>query len=68
ACPPEDCGGLGGYADCVKVATGKLVPDEDDDMHRLVVWLDGWKPEEFKPENVVFENPRKRFLESFEED
>ena len=68
ACPPEDCGGLGGYAGCVKVATGELVPHEDDDDFRLIAWLDGWQPEKFSPKDVVFENSRTRFLESFEED
>ncbi len=68
ACPPEDCGGLRGYEGCVKVATEELVPHEDDDDFRLIAWLDGWQPENFTPKDVVFENPRTRFLESFEED
>lgn len=68
ACPPEDCGGLGGYDTCVKLATGKAVFNEDDDSRSLLVWLDGWQPEKFNPKDVVFENPRTRFLASFEED
>jgi hypothetical protein len=69
ACPPEDCGGLGGYADCVKAATSKVIPDEDDDELRgLLTWLGGWNPEKFSPKDVVFENPTKRFLDSFKED
>ena len=68
ACPPDDCGGLGGYADCVKAAAGKVIPDEDDERRRLLTWLNGWTPEKFNPKDVVFENPMRRFLDSFKED
>lgn len=68
ACPPEDCGGLGGYAGCVEVATSKAISDEDDEALALLTWLDGWNPETFNPKDVVFENPAKRFRDSFNED
>ena len=41
AFPPEDCGGTGGYEECVRVATGKI-----QERERLR-WLDGWTPEKF---------------------
>jgi hypothetical protein len=68
ACPPEDCGGIGGYTGCVEAATSKAVPEEDDEALALLTWLDGWSPEKFNPKDVLFENPAKRFLDSFEED
>lgn len=43
ACPPEDCGGPGGYAECCEVATGKK---KDKEMKS---WLGNWKPEAFAP-------------------
>ena len=39
--PPEDCGGLGGYENCLMVSAGK----EDDD--ELREWLSDWNPERF---------------------
>ena len=39
AFPPEDCGGIGGYEDCMQIATGKR-----KDPERLE-WLEGWHPE-----------------------
>jgi len=37
--PPEDCGGLGGYENCIEVAAG------GDDADELREWLGDWKPE-----------------------
>ena len=68
ACPPEDCGGPGGYAGCAQAAAIKTVSDEDDEALALLTWLDGWTPEKFDHKEVVFENPRKRFLETMEND
>jgi len=65
ACPPEDCGGIGGHADCVKAATSKASSDENDEFGRLRTWLNGWTPEEFAPKEVVFESSRRRFLATF---
>ena len=64
ACPPENCGGIGGYARCVKAVTGKVSPDMDEDF---LNWLGDWNPTGFNKDDVVFESPRVRFLESFEE-
>lgn len=41
--PKEDCGGVPGYKDCVRVATtGK-------DKDGLLEWLEGWHPDKFDP-------------------
>lgn len=62
ACPPEDCGGLGGYEDCVRLAGGEMPLDDEGENERLKDWLGDWDPEEFAPGEVVFEDPRERFL------
>ena len=41
AFPPEDCGGIPGYEECVRVANGGKDPE------KLREWLDGWDPEKF---------------------
>ena len=41
AFPPEDCGGISGYWECVRVARG------GKDQEGLRKWMQGWKPEEF---------------------
>jgi len=46
AFPPDDCGGLPGYEECVRVANG-----ERDDRG-LRDWLDGWHPEKFDLEKT----------------
>lgn len=50
AFPLEDSGGLGGYEDCVAVATGRLSDEERRE------WLGGWDPEAFDLTEV-----KKRF-------
>ena len=46
ACPPEDCGGSGGYERISEIfETGK--DPWDDDVDALKEWLDDWKPEAF---------------------
>ncbi len=59
--PPEDCGGEGGYYRCVKAVKGK------DDSEGLLEWLDGWRPDDFSPEMIVFDSPRERFKLALEE-
>lgn len=44
-----------------------VIPDEDGEALALLTWLDGWTPEKFNPKDVVFENPARRFLDSFKE-
>lgn len=64
ACPPEDCGGIEGYEELLKV-----LADSSHDEHKdMVEWLTGhaknywpYKPDEFDPGSVKFDNPKKRF-------
>lgn len=46
AFPPEDCGGLPGYEDCLRVASG------GDDPDGLGDWLGDWDPERFDLDRV----------------
>jgi len=46
AFPPDDCGGLPGYEECVRVAIG------GHDNHGLREWLNGWHPEKFDLERT----------------
>ncbi len=70
ACPPEDCGGIGGYADLVKVLRGR----RNEEYRSMESWLKGhaknywpFEPEKFEPDKVRFDNPRKRFRIAFED-
>jgi len=49
ACPPEDCGGIWGYENLLRV-----VADPEDPEHgEMLEWLGGaWDPEEFDPAMV----------------
>ncbi len=67
ACPPEDCGGPGGYANCVMLAGGGRPFEDEEENRRLKVWLGDWRPEKFVPADVAFEDPRTRFLETMED-
>lgn len=56
AFPPEDCGGLSGYEQCVDVATGRQ--DTSDvygphDLDDLREWLGEWDPEAFDREQTA---------------
>lgn len=68
ACPPEDCGGSDGYQACVDMAAGKHQFADDADAQQLKVWLGDWRPEKFNAAEVVFESPRKRFLDTMRAD
>lgn len=62
ACPPEDCGGAGGYAELLQVLAG---PDCEE-RRGLIEWLDEpFDPEEFSVEEVFFDDPDERFLRAF---
>jgi hypothetical protein len=55
ACPPEDCGGVWGYEDLLKVIANPRHPEYEERME----WLGGdFNPEEFDPKLVVFEDPK----------
>jgi pRiA4b ORF-3-like protein len=59
ACPPEDCGGVGGYEDLLAVMRD-LTHEEYVSTLR---WLSGGRfdPERFNAKRVKFDHPRKRW-------
>lgn len=64
ACPPEDCGGLGGYENLKKIIQNPRHPEHAD----MVEWLCIDDPEDFDPlrfdlSEVGFSNPRQRLKE-----
>ncbi len=46
AFPPEDCGGIPGYENCVAVALDKATSEIEDPEH-LRGWLGDWRPDRF---------------------
>ena len=59
ACPPEDCGSIPGYYQCIQA-----IKDKKD--KELLEWIGDWDSEHFDPKEIVFQNPRDRFLETME--
>lgn len=58
ACPLDNCGSIPGYYACIQ--TFKDRKDKE-----LLEWMGDWNPEYFVPQDVIFEDTRKRFLESW---
>jgi len=57
ACPPEDCGGIGGYYNLLEIM-GNPNHEEYDDM---LEWLgEEFDPEHFDINEVMFDDPNKR--------
>ena len=51
SCPPEDCGGVGGYGRLLELLeTGEDQYEEDPDG--LATWLGDWKPDSFDLQTV----------------
>ena len=64
ACPPEDCGGIHGYYNMLKI----LADPQNSDYEDVVDWIgDDFDPLDFDPEEVVFDDPKLRLknLNSF---
>jgi len=68
ACPPEDCGGMLGYYELIKVISDPKDPEYED----YISWLKGhaknyhpYNPNEFYPDQVHFWNPKKRWRIAF---
>lgn len=47
ACPPEDCGGIPGFFECLELLA-KPKPTNDDERERLE-WLGDWRPDYLDP-------------------
>lgn len=57
ACPPEDCGGTGGYEDFLEA----IMDPNHTEHEALLNWAGGdFDPENFNPKNVCFDDPAKR--------
>jgi hypothetical protein len=63
-CPPEDCGGVHGYAEFLAA-----ISDPEHPEHATMLqWSGGaYDPSTFDPEAVVFDDPRKRWKKAFEQ-
>ncbi len=62
-CPPEDCGGVHGYAEFLVTIADPTHPEHASTL----TWVGGhYDPDAFDPRAVVFENPRKRWKIAFE--
>jgi len=62
ACPPEDCGGVWGYEDLLKIIANPKHPEYQERME----WLgDNFNPEEFDPKLVEFDNSKQRLQADF---
>jgi hypothetical protein len=54
ACPPEDCGGIGGYGDFLKKLSSPTFTDPDDrDEADVLAWVGGYfDPASFDPNRI----------------
>ncbi len=65
ACPPEDCGGVPGYQSLLEA----LLDPKHPEHQTLSDWIPaGWGPEVFRPEDVRFDNPTRRWKRAFLEE
>lgn len=64
ACPPEDCGGIGGYENLVTV----MRTPSHEEYASTLQWLGGrFDPERFDPKRVKFDDPARRYELAFVE-
>ncbi len=59
--PPEDCGGIPGYYDCIKALKDR------DNSEGLLDWLGRWRPDRFDPAKIKFWDPRRRLRMALED-
>ncbi len=63
ACPPEDCGGIWGYQNFLKIIANPAHKEHTETLE----WAGGsFDPENFDPKGVRFDNPKKRWKLAFE--
>lgn len=65
ACPPEDCGGVHGYYEILRI-----INDKTDEEHKsMLEWVGKkYNPKIFDPKLVRFDNPKKRWKIAFSGD
>jgi hypothetical protein len=64
ACPPEDCGGVPGYYNLLEI----LSDPDNEEYEDMIAWLgEKYDPDEFSPDKVKFDNPKKRWEHAFAE-
>jgi len=64
ACPPEDCGAVPGYEHLLEV----ISDPGHEEYQEMITWLGGkYDPEEFAPDEVKFDDPKKRWDRAFSE-
>lgn len=62
-CPPEDCGGVHGYAEFLATIRDPSYPDHAE----LLRWVGGqFDPDDVDPRKIVFDDPQKRWKGAFE--
>lgn len=61
ACPPEDCGGVGGYEQLIST----LSDPRSEDYRETRQWAGDWHPEFFNPADVKFDPPYSRWFDAF---
>lgn len=62
ACPPEDCGGLGGYAELLQT----IADPAHEEYESTMTWLGGrFDAAAFDPQRVRFDSPKKRWQTAF---
>jgi len=62
SCPPEDCGGVDGFAEFLRVIANPRHPEHEE----MLQWSAGrFKADAFDPSAVVFEDPKKRWKIAF---
>ena len=62
-CPPEDCGGVHGYADLLQILSDPKHPE----YKTMRQWAGGpIQPQAFNPAAVKFDDPKKRWRRAFE--
>lgn len=61
-CPPEDCGGIGGYEEFLDV----IFDPDSETRQEMLTWAGGsFDPEHFVPKKVKFDDPDERWEIAF---